>query len=236
MEIWKEKYYELLNYQFKLLTRNKRTKEIIPLVFISPLFVIFLSIIDNHEHHFLLLLSFCSVYYIYFPLLFSWDSGCVRGIETKNIFIKDIILSKIIFSVVLNILSTIIVTPFIYFSDYYDIKEVLIFNLFNILFFPFIMTYLASFNNKKIDINQSRTLNLEGYSLVYVVFTILPLFVYIIIMILVSMLQIEPINIGVLLAFLSFLNLIYLKKWIRIILRNLEKKRYERLSNFKKDD
>jgi len=98
------------------------------------------------------------------------------------------------------------------------------------------MTYLASFNNKKIDINQSRTLNLEGYSLVYVVFTILPLFVYIIIMILVSMLQIEPINIGVLLAFLSLLNLIYLKKWIRIILRNLEKKRYERLSNFKKDD
>lgn len=232
----KKEIFELLNYQFKLLTRSKRTKEMIPLILSGPILVVTLSIFDGVEHYLLLLLTGCLVYFLYSPLLFSWDSGFIKGIETKNILDSDLILSKIIFCAIMNIISIIVVIPFVYFSGYYNLTDVIIFNLFNILFFPFVMTFIASYNNAKVNLNKSRTFNLEGYSFVHLLLTMLPFIIYILISIAVFSFTIDPYIIGIILILLSSINLFYFQKWITIISRNLQKRRYQRILKFKNND
>lgn len=178
-----------------------------------------------------------SVYFLYGPLIFAWESKYYDSIYSKNIEIKDMIAGKILFLRLINIGCLIVFIPFLL-LDPVQIIQLSLLTVFNIGIYPYTDIFLASFNKRKVRLYKGRTFNLEGYAFISAVNAyktiIIGMLIYLFIEIAAGKYKIL---IPGILATAGLINLLLLSKfWIRIIINNINKRKYLMLEGFRHND
>ena len=158
-------YKNLVLYELKIICRNRRPREMIFGFIICYLAVISLYFIKGGQELLYNYIIISSVYFLYSPLIFAWESKYYDSIYSKNIEIKDMIAGKILFLRLINIGCLIVFIPFLL-LDPVQIIQLSLLTVFNIGIYPYTDIFLASFNKRKVRLYKGRTFNLEGYAFI----------------------------------------------------------------------
>lgn len=162
------------------------------------------------------------------PFILNKDGVFFDGIMTRPVRVNQYILAKFIFLLTFSVLSFLVALPFIFFLDLPDIFRLL---LVGILVYTlgvgiFLVIWFSSFDTNKIDYQQMELFNYDGIAILKQLIT-LPPFLPIVFFV-------QYRNLGIVLMLITgVLNLLFIKRWLQLISRNLSNRKYRVLEGFR---
>ena len=221
--------------EINLILRNRRIRSIftIPVYLAIMTYALFLlkPNIDNNTL-FLWYLCLSGVWgYSYLQYVFSFEGCFFDFISSTGFDFKKYIKAKYLLIVLLSFFLVIIMLPIIIIRNQsiYVIGTTLLYNIgigFNIVFLS------GTFNHERIDLNKSLFLNYQGYNTIQIISMVLAIFVPVGFMIITSTYLGEIYGLSVL-NIISVVSLLSSKKWIRLIYKNLLKRKYINLEGYR---
>ena len=157
---------ELISLEIKLILRHKRTKSIL---IMSAFFLLYgLLFYTNNIYAksngmlFFVAMFMTGILMLMFgQWLVSWDSTHFDSLMTHNIPIKSYINSKYYLLFAFNIICFVLTTPYFFFGMKIVYLHLSAF-IFNIGVNIYMLTYLSTFNVKRIDLSKSQAMNYQG--------------------------------------------------------------------------
>ena len=157
---------EIISLEIKLILRHKRTKQIL---YMSVLFLfcglIFYSgktYANNYG-----MLFFAAMFITGFLMLMfgqwviSWDSSHFDTLMTKNIPVRTYLNANYYLLISFNVICFILTTPYFFFGMQIVYLHLAAF-IFNIGVNVYLLIYLATYNNRRIDLTKSSAMNYQG--------------------------------------------------------------------------
>jgi hypothetical protein len=225
-----------IDLEIKLIFRNKRLIHLL-IIPIYVLIIYYLLSVSSQglTGNMLILLHICisgAWGYSYSQYMFSWDSSYSDLIYTLNFDLKKFIQAKYLIMLLSSILLSLFVIPVIIYKG----QSILLFFtalLYNISIGYFVVIYTASFNDKRIEINKSLFLNLQGYSIIQV----LSIIIVILFPFLLGLIFSELVSTNLFLLVVnifSLLSLVNNKRWFYLIYKQLSLRKYKNLEGYRK--
>jgi hypothetical protein len=152
----------LIAFELKMIFRNRRPRNTILFYIIGYAALILLFLASECQVLLYNYLLISSVYFTYSPLMFAWESKYYSSICSKNIRMRDIVISKIRVLQLINIIFLLLLTPFILF-DTAQLAVLSLLAVFNAGIYPYTDVLLASYNKSKVSLNSGMAFSLEGY-------------------------------------------------------------------------
>ncbi|NLO71622.1 MAG: hypothetical protein GX102_11920 [Porphyromonadaceae bacterium] len=157
---------ELIQLQFRLIFRHKRTKS---LVYLSAFFMLYGLIFYTSEMYSnnILWLIFCGLIITgmasitYGQWIISWESAYFDTILSKNIPARTYIKANFIILIAFNLISFVLALPYFFLGVKFGFLHIAMF-LFNTGINVFLLILTASFNTKRIDLMAKSMLNYQG--------------------------------------------------------------------------
>jgi len=157
---------EIISLEIKLILRHKRTKSIL---YMSVFFVfyglIFYTNKQNDNNYGMLF--FAAMFITGFLMLMfgqwviSWDSSHFDTILTKNIPVITYLKANYYLLISFNIICFIVTTPYFFFGMKIVYMHLAAF-MFNIGVNIFLLLFLATYNNRRIDLSKGSAMNYQG--------------------------------------------------------------------------
>jgi hypothetical protein len=169
--------------------------------------------------------------YSYLQYVFSFEGCFFDFISSSGFDFKKYIKAKYLLIVLLSFFLVIIMLPVIIIRNQsiYVIGTTLLYNI-GIGFY--IVFLSGTFNHERIDLNKSLFLNYQGYNTIQIISMVLAIFVPVGFMIITSTYLGEIYGLAVL-NIISVVSLLNSKKWIRLIYKNLLKRKYINLEGYR---
>lgn len=157
---------ELISLEIKLILRHKRTKQIL---YMSVLFLFYGLLfytqkgLDKNSG----MLFFAAMFITGFLMLMfgqwviSWDSSHFDTIMTKNIPVRTYLNANYYLLISFNIICFILTTPYFFFGMKIVYMHLAAF-MFNIGVNVYLLIFLATYNNRRIDLSKSSAMNYQG--------------------------------------------------------------------------
>lgn len=157
---------ELMLLILKLVIRNKRTKSTlwVSILFLLYGLLFYTSDIYSDMDGFLF---FCAMIvtgalmFMFGQWLISWNGAHFDAIMTKEIDARDYVKANYNLLIIANIVCFIITTPYFFFGREIAMLHIAAF-LFNTGVNIFLLTFFATFNTKRLDLNQGNAMNFQG--------------------------------------------------------------------------
>jgi hypothetical protein len=218
-----------------LILRNKR----LIVFFISSVgfLLLFYNILRNNYNNiyfsFIIFILLSGIFgYIFSQYLFSWESSYFDFIFSTKFDVIKYLRAKHIIYVSLGFLVFFIFLPIIANMEY-GIHLFLTALLFNSCIGYFILFFMATFNNSRIDLNSKVFLNHQGYNGTQFIAILIILIIPYIILLLFN--TIMSVSLSLLfINLLSIFSLLYQKRWFGIILRQLKNRKYINMEGYRK--
>ncbi|WP_447639960.1 MULTISPECIES: DUF5687 family protein [Chitinophagaceae] len=230
---WLNKYGEigdLISLELKLITRNKRPKNVLSISFIFLAYGFLFFKVDILEKGDLGSALFGAFFVTgmfamtYSNFLFAWQSSHFDGLLTSKIQIKDYIKSKVYFLYVAETTAFILSTLYGIIHWKFILIELGAY-LFNIGVNTILMAYISTYNYKYIDITQKAAFNYSGTGMVQWIYAliimILPALIYAPIAYLVS----SWAGIATL-GIIGAVCFLFQNYWISLLTTNFNKRKY----------
>jgi hypothetical protein len=229
--------FKLVENELKMFFRNKRPRSLLYSAIFSIVygFIIFRN--DIQEKNSIIFIAITGIIISgiivnnYAQYLFAWQSDNLEFILTTNIKVKDFFLSKFYVCDILNIVSFVLLLPYI--IKYYTLTPILISAvLYNIGIQPILSIFFATFNYKYIDINQPNDFNYQGFGveqLIYVIANGLLASILYASFTLILNSWISVITIGL----IGVINIIFRKYWIALLVGYLNLNKHKMLNGFR---
>ncbi|MCX6235876.1 MAG: DUF5687 family protein [Bacteroidetes bacterium] len=227
---------EMIALEIKLMWRNKRTRTII---YLFPLFVLYGLFfypqpIYRDGFAFLIFVGFFmtgGMMLSYINYAFGWESCYFDAILTNNIDFIKYIRIKFMISVMLCTICFIVTLPYAFFGWKIILVNFALY-LYNIGFLSFILLYMATFNKKRIDLSRPSAFNYQGISAMNWL-AILPGFLLPVLLVLPFRLAGYPYAGILFLGILGVAGLAFHKSLLKLIVNNLEKRKYIMAEGFR---
>ncbi len=227
----------LIAQELKLITRNKRTKNILwvtlVFAFYGLLFYPGKDVLGNNP----IMITFVGIFITgafminYGQFLTAWESGSFDGILTRQLSVRAYYRAKWIMLSVSCVILFLITLPYAYFG-----WKILLIHfaclIFNIGFNSFILLYASIYNNKRIDLSKSSMMNYQGTGATQFLITIPLLLIPIFIIGVLNALNLEMAGIASL-AGVGLLSLAAYPLWMKEIERNFKEKKYKKAAGFR---
>ncbi len=227
---------DMITLEIKLLWRNKRTKTFLMLF---PIFVLYGLIFYTQPTYkdsfgFLIFVGFFmtgGMMLGYLNYTFGWESSYFDAILTNNIDFNRYLRVKYIIAQVLCTICYIVTIPYVFFG-----WDILLVNtalyLYNMGFLAFVLLYMATFNKKRMDLSRNSAFNYQGIGASNWL-AVLPGFLLPILLALPFRLAGYPKAGFLFLGILGMAGLVFSRSIIKMILRNLEKRKYIMADGFR---
>ena len=170
---------ELISMEIKLILRHKRPKSTLMVscffIFYGLLFYTNDIYAKNFGMLFFVAMFMTGILMLMFgQWLISWDSRHFDSLMTRNIPIKTYMLANYYLLIAFNIICFAVTTPYFYFGMKIVYLHISAF-LFNIGVNIYLLMYLSTYNNKRIDLTKSSAMNYQGttYKSFLIVFPIM---------------------------------------------------------------
>ncbi len=222
--------------EWKLYTRNKRTKTIL---YMTPIFLLYgLMFYPKPEYiNQYGFLMFVGVFMTggmmlnYANYAFGYESGYFDGLLTKNIDFKQYIAVKYYISVLICVICFILTIPYLYFG-----VKILLINaamfLYNIGVLSFVLLFFATYNKKKIDLSRGGAFNYQGIGAMNWL-AVLPAFLLPVLIFIPFKLSGQP-NWGIaFIGILGIIGLFFSRIFIGMITKNFFSRKYIMASSFR---
>ena len=226
-------WYGLL--EIKLISRNKRLK----LFFISSvgfLFLLFYSLQHNHSDpyfSFIIFILLNGIFgYIYSQYLFSWESSYFDFILSTKFDIIKCLKAKHIIYVALGFVVFLFFLPLM-FQKIIDTHLFITALLFNSCIGYYVLFFMATFNRSRIDLNGKVFFNYQGYNGIQFISIFLVLILPCFILLLLTSIMNFTMSL-LIINFISVCSLLHHKIWFRIILKQLNKRKYINMEGYRK--
>jgi len=157
---------EIISLEIKLILRHKRTKQIL---YMSVLFLFYGLIFysgKTYAHNYGMLF-FAAMFITGFLMLMfgqwviSWDSSHFDTLMTKNIPVRTYLNANYYLLMSFNVICFILTTPYFFFGMQIVYLHLAAF-IFNIGVNVYLLIYLATYNNRRIDLTKSSAMNYQG--------------------------------------------------------------------------
>jgi hypothetical protein len=225
-------WYGLL--ELKLIARNKRLK----VLFISTIGFLFLfySIIQNNQHNlylsYVIFILISGLFgYIFSQYLFSWESSYFDFIISTKFDLVKYLKAKYLIYNFFGILVFLLFLPLVI-QKIIDIHLFLTAILYNSSVGYFIMFYMATFNQSRIDLNGSVFFNYQGYNMTQFISIFIILFLACLLLFLLSSL----VNLSLSLFIINILCLcsfFYRNTWFNLIIKQFNKRKYINIEGYR---
>ena len=157
---------ELISMELKLILRHKRTKSIL---YMSGFFMLYglmfytrKDFADSSGFLFFIAMFMTGLLMLMFgQWLISWDSSHFDSLMTKNIPIRTYLNANYYLMIAFNILCFVVTTPYFLFGMKIVYMHLTAF-IFNIGVNIYLLIYLATYNNRRIDLSKSSAMNYQG--------------------------------------------------------------------------
>ena len=170
---------ELISMEIKLILRHKRPKSTLMVscffIFYGLLFYTNDIYAKNFGMLFFVAMFMTGILMLMFgQWLISWDSRHFDSLMTRNIPIKTYMLANYYLLIAFNIICFAVTTPYFYFGMKIVYLHLTAF-LFNVGVNIYLLMYLSTYNNKRIDLTKSSAMNYQGttYKSFLIVFPIM---------------------------------------------------------------
>lgn len=170
---------ELISMEIKLILRHKRPKSTL---MVSGFFVFYGLMFYTNDVYaksngmlFFVAMFMTGILMLMFgQWLISWDSRHFDSLMTRNIPIKTYMLANYYLMIAFNIICFAVTTPYFYFGMKIVYLHLSAF-LFNVGVNIYLLMYLSTYNNKRIDLSKSSAMNYQGttYKSFLIVFPIM---------------------------------------------------------------
>ena len=157
---------ELISVEIKLILRHKRTKSIL---YISSFFL-FYGLLFYSKDEFAKsngLLFFVAMFmtgvlmFMYGQWVVSWDSAHFDSLMTRNLSIRTYLTANYFLLIGFNIICFILTTPYFFFGMKIVYMHLAAF-IFNVGVNVYLLLFLATYNNRRIDLSKSSAMNYQG--------------------------------------------------------------------------
>jgi hypothetical protein len=159
---------DLVRLEMRLWWRNKRTRTILymlPVFLLYGLFFYPQPIYKNAGGFLVFVGVFMSggLMMNYLNYAFGYESNYFDGILTRKIDFKRYIRAKFSIGVLATTICFILTIPYVFFDPYYLLVNFVTY-LFNIGVLSYLLLYMATFNQKRLDLSKSSAFNYQGVS------------------------------------------------------------------------
>jgi len=176
----------LMALEINLLMRNKRSRQMLVMIPLLVAYFLFLVINVSQDKSQLMRMFFIAflsgVGSVYGQFLFSWESSFFDGIMTRKMDIFKYIKAKYYFISILSILGFIPMSITFAIQEKANILIMLSFLIFSLGVNNFIIIFLGTYNDGRIDLSRSQYFNYQGVGGAQLILTLiimaLPLGVY----------------------------------------------------------
>lgn len=237
---WLDKYGaigDLISLEIKMITRNKRPKNLITIsvIFLLYGFLFYKPEIIQKEQWGMLLLGAFMVTSMsliaYGNNLFSWQSSHFDGLLTSKIQIKDYIKSKLYLLLALSTIAFII-SNFYAFISWRIILIQLAIYLFNMGVNAFLVIYISTYNYKYLDISQKAAFNYSGTGVVQWLFSLILMLAPALVYFVTAFIFNSWAGFAAL-AIVGILSLLFTKFWIEQLTKAFIKRKYLMAQGFR---
>jgi len=157
---------EIISLEIKLILRHKRTKQIL---YMSVLFLFYGLIFYKSKLYVNSygMLFFGAMFVTGFLMLMfgqwviSWDSSHFDSLMTKNIPVRTYLNANYYLLISFNVICFILTTPYFFFGMQIVYLHLAAF-IFNIGVNVYLLIFLATYNNRRIDLTKSSAMNYQG--------------------------------------------------------------------------
>ena len=230
---------ELISLQIKLILRHKRTKS---LLYVSGFFLFYgllfytnnLYVNNNGMMFFVAMFVTGNVMFLFGQWVISWDSSHFDSLMTQNIPVKTYLTANYYLLLSFNILSFVLTTPYFLFGMKVIYMHLAAF-IFNIGVNVFLLLYLATYRNKRIDLSKSSAMNYQGTTyksfLIVLPIMFLPMLIVYILSTLVSL----PIALWTL-VLLGIIGILFRNQLINLCVGQFNRQKYKLAEGFREGE
>ena len=229
--------FKLVVTELKLFLRNKRPRSILYSFIFSLVYayIMFRSEINENSNIIFIEITCIIVSGIvvnnYAQYLLAWQSDYFEFMFISNIKLKEMIWSKFYVCDIINILSFIILSPFI--IRYSTLIPILISaQLYNIGIQPILALFFACFNSKYLNINKVDNFNYQGLGIEQLLYVLSNVILAAMIYFPFSLISNSWIGV-IIVGLIGLINIIFRKFWVTILERFLKKNKYKILNGFR---
>lgn len=230
---------ELISVELKLILRHKRTKS---MLYMSGFFLFYGLIFypqKAYEHQ-MGLLFFVAMFItglmmiMYGQWSISWDSRHFDSILTRNIPVKTYIESNYYLMISFTITSFVLSTPYFLFGPKIIMMHLAAF-LYNAGVNVYLLLFLATFNNKKVDLSRSSAMNYQGTT--YKSFLIVMPVMFVPMMLVGGLSFIIPLNLILgIISLLGITGILFRKPLINICVNQFNNRKYKLAEGFRESE
>ena len=161
---------------------------------------------------------------MYGQWVIGWDSNHFDGLMTKNVPVEKYIKSFFVLLISLNVVSFVLTTPYFYFGwriVYLHIAML----LFNSGVNAFMLVFLATFNNKRIDLMAKSSFNYQGTTMKnFLIMIPVMFFPMIFASVMSNFMSLE--RVAVILGLINLIGLLLLPWQIKLTVRQFNRRKY----------
>jgi hypothetical protein len=221
--------------EISLVLRNKRVRSIVavPIYLILLTYILFLyKPINDTNTVFFWYLCLSGVWgYSYLQFVFSFESGFFDFISSVNFDFYKYIKAKYLSIIIFSILIVSFTIPLLIIRNQ-NLHIVVSAFLYNIGIGFFITYYSGTLNKAKVDLNNSVLFNYQGYNSVQIISMSFAICLPLVFFIFLSSFLRQSVSL-IILNILSLISLLNYKKWLRIIFRQVSKRKYINLEGYR---
>lgn len=157
---------ELISMELKLILRHKRTKSIL---YMSGFFLLYGLIFYTRDAYqdmdgmlfFVAMFVTGLLMFMFGQWVISWDSNHFDSLMTKNITIRTYLSANYYLLIAFNVICFVLTTPYFLFGMKIVYMHLAAF-VFNSGINVYLLIFLTTFNNKRIDLSKSSAMNYQG--------------------------------------------------------------------------
>lgn len=226
----------LMANELKLITRNKRTKQVLISTFLLAFYGLIFYASDNYgiTWHLFAGIFMTGVGVInYGQFLTAWESAYFDGILTRSFSIRQYYVGKFWLLAAATVLMYLITLPYAFFGAeaFYVNTAAFIYNLgVN----TFVILFASTYNKKPIDLGKGSSFNYQGTSATQFIIVI-PLLVLPLLLFLGFKLLGFPYYGLLFLSALGIISLLFSKYWMQEIVKNFYEKKYHKAAGFREE-
>jgi len=230
---------EIISLEIKLILRHKRTKSIL---YLSVIFLFYGLIFytNNVYANNYGMLFFAAMFITGFLMLMfgqwviSWDSSHFDTLMTKNIPVRTYLNANYYLLISFNIICFVITTPYFLFGMKIVYLHLAAF-LFNIGVNVYLLIFLATYNNRRIDLSKSSAMNYQGTT--YKSFLIVLPIMFLPMIIVYVITAISSVNVALsILSILGLTGILFRNQLMTLCVNQFNRRKYKLAEGFREGE
>lgn len=225
---------ELLKLEFKLLIRNKRTRQVLYSSMIFMFYFIFLLLKTNPPFtiQLILFVGIAGMFSLSYGQFFiSWESSYIDFIMIHKIELKDYLKTKFFFLILFQAVTCLAILPLLL-ELRLNIILFLISLFYVISIFNFLILINSVYSCNKINLKQTTFSNFNDYG-IYNVLLILLMFLIPLVLVFILKYILSDVQILYFFIILSLISLSFFNKWMSLVMDKFRVRKYIIIKNLK---